>query len=296
MKLKPKIDKIQVTENIYGKLDEEKEVLYLRAGSKEGYIALSKHASYKSHIIKNNFDTNYIKSIVIEELIAPVSGYLMFDGCNKLEKIYNIENLHTENMTNMMGMFQNCKSLQEINLDRFDTSNVTIMDYMFDGCRSLKELDLDGFDTSKVITIRFMFSSCLNITELDLTSFNTQKVNVINHLIYNCQNLSRINLSSFDTKEVKYMHQMFANCYNITEIDLDNFDTKKTENIMYMFADCKNLNKINFGELFIINENIKFDYMFRGGKKDIKIRAKRETIDAIKQKYTNFTDNNFEEI
>ena len=31
-------------------------------------------------------------------------------------------------------------------------------------------------------------------------------------------------------------------------------------------------------------------------KKDIKIRAKKVTIDAIKQKYTNFTDNNFEEI
>ena len=85
-----KIEKIVATDEMYGYLDEENEILYLRATPKTNYTALAKHPSMGSFIIKNNYDATKIKTINIEEPIAPQSGYFMFNSCTKLESIENI--------------------------------------------------------------------------------------------------------------------------------------------------------------------------------------------------------------
>ena len=65
--------------------------------------------------------------------------------CTKLIEIKNIENLYTDECTNVASMFDQCISLKEINLKYFETSNVENMKYMFFGCSSLKYLDLSSF-------------------------------------------------------------------------------------------------------------------------------------------------------
>ena len=55
-------------------------------------------------------------------------------------------------------MFQNCSSLEELDLSCFKTDNVIYMSNMFNGCSSLEELDLSNFNCKKLIekTICFL--------------------------------------------------------------------------------------------------------------------------------------------
>ena len=59
------------------------------------------------------------------------------------------------NVTNMTGMFQECKELEYLDLSNFDTSNVTDMAWMFNQCNKLKEIKgLNKFKTHKVTNMQ----------------------------------------------------------------------------------------------------------------------------------------------
>ena len=62
----------------------------------------------------------------------------MFLDCYKLKQIKGINKFNTSKVTNMLGMFQNCKELEYLDLSNFDTSLVTNMYNMFDFCYKLK--------------------------------------------------------------------------------------------------------------------------------------------------------------
>ena len=45
---------------------------------------------------------------------------------------------------------------------------------MFQNCESLDNLDLSSFNTQNVNNMSYMFNNCKNITNLNLSSFNTK--------------------------------------------------------------------------------------------------------------------------
>ena len=65
----------------------------------------------------------------------------MFDNCKSLTNL-NLSNFNTQNVTNMSSMFAGCNSLTNLNLSNFNTQNVTNMSYMFLGCQSLTKENL----------------------------------------------------------------------------------------------------------------------------------------------------------
>ena len=129
---------------------------------------------YKPNGDRNN--TNIIKKVVFDASFAnarPTSCYKWFRGCQDLTNIEGIEYLNTENVTNMDGMFQNCKSLTTLDLSRFDTKNVTDMSGMFYDCSALTTLDLSRFDTKNVTNISHIFHGCRALTTLDISNLNS---------------------------------------------------------------------------------------------------------------------------
>ena len=60
----------------------------------------------------------------------------------------------------MSHMFDECSSLNKLNVSNFNTNNVGNMSYMFYNCSSLKELNLSNFNTSNAIDIKGMFAGC----------------------------------------------------------------------------------------------------------------------------------------
>ena len=193
-------------------------------------------------------NANIIKKVVFDASFAnarPTSCYKWFCGCQDLTNIEGIEYLNTENVTNMNGMFQNCKSLTTLDLSRFDTKNVTDMSGMFYACLALTTLDIANFDTKNVTDMSHMFFECSALTTLDISNFNTENVTNMSGMFWGCAALTTLDLSHFDTQNVTDMNGMFCNCSALTTLDVSNFDTKNVTNMSGMFSGCSALNTLD---------------------------------------------------
>lgn len=275
-----KIGEIESTD-VYGKIDEAG-TLYLRATELPGYAKGRTGANL----------TNILK-IIIEEPIAPKSGYQMFFNCKDLEEIENIENLHTENIKDMYSMFNRCEKLKSLDLSTFDTSNVTDMYQMFSGCSSLTKLDVSGFDTSSVTSMANIFASCTSLTELDLSNFDTSNFTNTFMIFSGCSSLTSVDLSSFNTSNVEEMRYMFSGCSSLTSLDLSNFDTRKVRNMLSMFDSCNKLKYLNLGENFIINEGVANGNIGSFNNNILKVKTTQSIAEEFK-KNSKLTDKNFE--
>ena len=99
-----------------------------------------------------------------------------------------------------------------------NTSNVTDMSGMFWDCRGLTSLDVSGWDTSKVTHMNNMFSSCSGLTSLDLSNFDTRNVTDMSGMFDGCSGLTSLDLSKWDTSKVTTMTNMFNGCSNSLKI------------------------------------------------------------------------------
>ena len=197
--------------------------------------------AYRSNITKVVFDSSFANYTGL------TSTANWFNGCSELTTISGIENLKTQNVTNMNLMFYDCSSLTSLNLSSFNTQNVTAMESMFYGCSSLTSLDLSSFNTQKVRNMSYMFLGCSSLTSLNLSSFNTQNVTNMWYMFDGCSSLTSLNLSSFNTQNVTNMRSMFANCSSLTSLDLSSFNTQNVTNMRSMFYECSSLKTIVVG-------------------------------------------------
>ena len=69
----------------------------------------------------------------------------LFNGCIKLKEIKGLNNLITNKVLNMIGMFSECNEIEYLDLSNFNTENVTDMSWMFNNCNKLKKLNLLNF-------------------------------------------------------------------------------------------------------------------------------------------------------
>ena len=175
----------------------------------------------------------------------PTTTAYWFDHCTKLETIEGMENLNTEEVTDMCYMFSHCESLTSLDISKFKTANVTTMSCMFYGCSTLTSLDLSNFNTANVTTMSYMFRDCKFLKSLDVSNFNTANVKYMNYMFYGCTYLKSLNLSNFNTAKVKNMSNMFFNCEKLTALDVSNFNTEEVTDMTYMFFDCKALTSLD---------------------------------------------------
>jgi surface protein len=138
-----------------------------------------------SNISKVSFDSSFSS-------FYPKSTARWFHSCSELTEIDNMNNLITDEVTNMASMFYGCKSLNELNLSGFNTSKVTNMYCMFYECDKLGSLDLRSFNTSNVTSLVAMFYGCSNLKTLDLSSFNTKNAVNMEYMFFNCSSLKTI--------------------------------------------------------------------------------------------------------
>ena len=134
-----------------------------------------------------------ISKVVFDASFAnarPTSCYKWFDMCTSLTEIEGIENLHTENVTNMGSMFSGCYVLNPLDVSNFNTQNVENMSYMFSCCEGLNSLDLSKFDTQKVTNMNSMFWNSSALTTIYASDkFVTTKVSSGADMFKGCTNL-----------------------------------------------------------------------------------------------------------
>ena len=122
-----------------------------------------------------------------------------------------------QNVTTMHGMFEECRTLQRVDLSSIDTSLVEDMSSMFCECNELSELDLTGWDTSEVTNMERMFSFCDALADLDVSHFNTKRVTSMLHMFFG-SGLRRLDMSGWNTGKVTDMDGMFYGCAEMTEL------------------------------------------------------------------------------
>ena len=129
----------------------------------EGAYALNEGASEPGWLTHKN----EIKEVVFNASFAnarPTSCYYWFSSCKNLTDIEGIENLNTENVTNMNSMFDRCSALTLLDLTNFNTAKVSDMSYMFMGCSALTTIFVsDKFVTNLVTSSDNMFHMCINL-------------------------------------------------------------------------------------------------------------------------------------
>ena len=143
---------------------------------------------------KWNTHNTKISKVVFEASFAnarPTSCYAWFQNFIKLKQIEGIENLNTENVTNMKFMFKGCSSLTSLDVTHFNTGNVTSMSGMFDGCSGLISLDVTNFNTANVTDMSKMFFCCYKLKEIYVSDkFVTDDVISSRCMFSNCSSLS----------------------------------------------------------------------------------------------------------
>ena len=177
----------------------------------------------------------------------PTTTAYWFYDMENLTSITGLNYLNTSEVTNMLGMFWDCKYLTSLDLSSFNTANVTDMRFMFNKCENLTSLDVSSFNTANVINMLAMFWDCKNLTSLDVSSFNTSNVTDMAAMFENCGKLTSLDLSSFNTANVTDMRFMFTECENLTSLDLSSFNTANVTNMKNMFENCDELKTITVG-------------------------------------------------
>ena len=186
-----------------------------------------------------------ISKVVFDASFAnarPTSCYKWFDWCTSLTEIEGIENLNTEEVTNMGDMFWGCYDLTTLDVSNFNTQKVENMRNMFASCTVLKSLNVSNFDTQKVKDMSKMFYNCYDLTSLDVSNFDTQNVEDMSYMFSSFNSLTSLDLSNFDTQNVENMGRMFWNSSALKTIYVsDKFVTTKVSSGADMFEDCTSL-------------------------------------------------------
>jgi len=120
----------------------------------------------------------------------------------KITEKYNITNYNNNkleiklkgvnNVTNMGGMFSECKSLSSLpDISKWNTNNVTNMSVMFIECKSLSSLpDISKWNTLNVTNMSSMFYKCSSLLSLpDISKWNTNNVINMSSMFYYCSSL-----------------------------------------------------------------------------------------------------------
>ena len=173
--------------------------------------------------------------------------YNLFQGFTNCTSM-DLNNVNTDNLTNIRCMFWGCQSLTTLNLSSWNTANVTNMSGVFDGCSGLQSLDLTGWNTANVTDMSGMFYSCSGLQSLDLSGWNTAKVTNMQCMFYGCSGLQSLDLSGWNTAKVTYMSSMFSNCSGLQSLNVSGWSTANVTNMSGMFRNCTNLATIYVGE------------------------------------------------
>ena len=124
--------------------------------------------AYELNVGKHNpmwtAQSENIRMVVFDSSFAnarPTSCHDWFAYCTNLTKIEGIENLNTENVTDMDQMFYQCSNLSSLDLSNFNTEKVTDMYEMFRKCSALTTIFAsEKFVTGQVTEGRDMFFGC----------------------------------------------------------------------------------------------------------------------------------------
>ena len=157
----------------------------------------------KELLYKKENDLNCIDTSAITDMS------FLFLNINVIIDNIDVSNWNVNNVTNMEGLFNNCKKFN-CDLSKWDVSNVKDMSYMFYNCGNF-DCDLSNWDVSNVTNMYTMFEGCSKFKGKGLENWDVSKVESISYMFFDCINFD-CDLSNWNVNNVKNMKRMFYNC------------------------------------------------------------------------------------
>ena len=210
-----------------------------------------------------------LQKVIIVEDIYPTS--LQFNGCTQLESIEGLDKLHTDNVTNMNGMFDGCYSLEGGAGTEYNSSNANDATYAHidsaanpgyftgDGTSGTASTDVYWVVTDND-TVLHLYGSAgsgrngpldqdarANSYEMDWVEYS-ESVSLIvveDPIAPTCMNgwfsgftelVSIEGMSNIKTANVTDMAYLFWNCPKLASVDVSGFNTAKVTTMAGMFA------------------------------------------------------------
>ena len=137
------------------------------------------------------------------------------NSLSQMTTIEGLENLNTEYVENLRGMFANCKALTSLDLSSFTTPYLYRMDQMFINCQSLTSLDLSTFNTEHVTNLDALFFQCYSLQIVDITSFNIDNVYSMASMFAYCSKLTTICCYDDWSTSTAESYNLFQDCTSL---------------------------------------------------------------------------------
>jgi surface protein len=117
---------------------------------------------------KDNGDGTYTYTTTLQDMEIEKLTYCSYVFVHNHNLVELIKFPCTDNVTEMVNMFQSCRSLTSLDLSSFNVSNVTDMSNMFISCSNLERLNLNGWKLNDMVNTDRMFAYCDNLREIYL--------------------------------------------------------------------------------------------------------------------------------
>ena len=153
--------------------------------------------------------------------------------------------LDVSSATLLAAAWQNCYSLQSLDLSGWDVSSVTSLRDAWNSCYSLQSLNLSGWDTGSVTNLQGAWQNCYNLKSLNLSGWDTGSVTNMAAAWAYCYNLQSLNLSGWDVPSVTTLSATWAYCYNLQSLNLSGWDVSSVTNLQAAWQNCYNLKSLN---------------------------------------------------
>ena len=127
-------------------------------------------------------------------------------------------------VTTLVYAWQNCYSLQSLDIGGWDTSNwaVTNLGGAWQNCNSLQSLDIGGWDTSSwaVTTLGYAWSRCYSLQSLDIGGWDTSSWAVTNlgNAWQNCYSLQSLDIGNLSLSGVTSTANTMQYCRKLKDI------------------------------------------------------------------------------
>ena len=209
----------------------------------------------------NFYSENFVNELKI--ITETVNDYMIFNA--------DISGWNTAAVTNIHGMFDQCKDFnvagtQDLStwntaavkdmrdafrdaekfngdISTWNTKNVTLMAGLFNGARSFNG-DISKWNTTNVTNMMFMFTNAVKFNG-DISNWDTAKVTNMDRMFTNAQEFNQnINTlgKSWNTSAVASMERMFQGALKFNGA-ISNWDTAKITNMSGMFTNAQAFNQ-----------------------------------------------------
>ena len=176
----------------------------------------------------------------------------------------NLGNWVTPKLVNMTDTFRSCKHLKSAILPK-NTKSLEKISYLFNNCSSLEHIDLSSLHTNSIMHAKRVFAYCDSLEEINLSKFRVKNDCDITGMFNGCQRLKRLDIGNLivndDNTKVRKAYSLpsiIKKCNSLEEFVVPGYIIF-IETLLSNLECCSNLKVLDLSYLStkgIINDNI----------------------------------------